>query len=145
MFVHVKNSSFYHSSPLRNGYHLACEDDRGMSEGGGFALAVSGTLGAETRRSTMVERLATRGRLLLNETAEEWGVHPMTIRRDFEILEDTGLARRVRGGLVHIGSDGFSQRQHRSAGAKRRIAEKLVDLVGDGMAIGFDASTTVFQ
>jgi DeoR family fructose operon transcriptional repressor len=117
----------------------------GGSLGGGWRVAVTGSLDAEARRAAIVERLISDGRLLLKETAHAWGVHPMTIRRDFEALESEGLARRVRGGIVSVGADDFSQRQHRNATAKRRIAEKLSGFITDGMTIGLDASTTVHQ
>ena len=106
-------------------------------------MAVTGSLGAEARRAAMLERLGSVGKLLLSESAEQWQVHPMTVRRDFEYLDTVGLARRVRGGLVAITGDDYLDRRARAAGAKARIGEKLAAMVEDGMTIGLDASTTV--
>lgn len=69
----------------------------------------------------------------------------MTIRRDLEVLEKEGIARRVRGGAVFVGMQDFRQRQGRELASKRRIAQKLLPLVPSKAAIGLDASTTVFQ
>jgi DeoR family fructose operon transcriptional repressor len=106
-------------------------------------VAVAGTLTAEQRRAALRAGLAEHGRLRLADVAAEWDVHPMTIRRDFELLEREGLARRVRGGLLHVPDDDFDRRQARALTAKRRIAAKLRDLVPPDGAVGMDASTTV--
>lgn len=106
-------------------------------------MAVAGTLTAEQRRVALRAALAAHGRLRLADVAAEWEVHPMTIRRDFEQLEREGLARRVRGGLLHVPDDIFGRRQARALTAKRKIAAKLRDLVPPDAAVGMDASTTV--
>jgi DeoR family fructose operon transcriptional repressor len=67
----------------------------------------------------------------------------MTIRRDLDLLAEQGAILRVRGGAVAAGPQPFLERFGRQSRAKERIAGKLVDLVGDGGAIGIDASTTL--
>jgi DeoR family transcriptional regulator, fructose operon transcriptional repressor len=106
-------------------------------------VAIAGTLTAEQRRAALRAGLAEQGQLRLAEVAAEWDVHPMTIRRDFEQLEREGVARRVRGGLLHVTDDVFDRRQARGLTAKRKIAAKLRDLVPSDAAVGMDASTTV--
>jgi len=106
-------------------------------------VAVTGTLDSEARRAAMAERLVREGALQLNHAAEEWGVHPMTIRRDFDTLVLSGIARRVRGGLVARGGDDFAERQYVQAGAKKVIADKLLPLIRADSAIALDSSTTV--
>ncbi len=106
-------------------------------------MAVTGTLDSEARRAAMAERLVRDGALQLNHAADEWGVHPMTIRRDFDSLVLAGVARRVRGGLVARGGDDFAERQYVQAGAKRAIADKLLALIRTDSAIALDSSTTV--
>ena len=49
----------------------------------------------------------------------------------------------MRGGAVAAGPQPFMERFGHHARAKERIAGKLVDLVGDGGAVGLDASTTL--
>lgn len=67
----------------------------------------------------------------------------MTIRRDLDMLVDESVAHRVRGGAVAVGPQQFAARAEQHARAKSRIADKLVNLVGVGGAIGIDASSTL--
>src|SRR4029079_13138229 len=82
-------------------------------------------------------------RIRVADLAIELDVSEMTIRRDLDLLVDEGTAARGRGGAVAVGPQGFEERFRRHARAKARIAEKLVDLVGTGGAIGIDASSTM--
>ncbi|WP_432487792.1 DeoR/GlpR family DNA-binding transcription regulator [Kineococcus sp. SYSU DK018] len=106
-------------------------------------VSLAGTPDAEARRARLRETLLSQGVVLLADAARRFEVHPMTIRRDFEHLENSGLARRVRGGIVSAGGEGFAQRRNRRAAAKRRIGRKLLELVEPGCALGLDSSTTV--
>ena len=67
----------------------------------------------------------------------------MTIRRDLDLLAEQGVVQRIRGGAVAIGPQPFAERFSRQVRAKDRIAAKLAALVGDGGAIGIDASSTL--
>jgi DeoR family fructose operon transcriptional repressor len=95
-------------------------------------------------RLEMMRRLLdTDGRLRVAQLASELDVSEMTIRRDLELLVDEGIAQRVRGGAVAVGPQAFEARFRQQGRAKARIAEKLLDLVGTGGAIGIDASSTM--
>lgn len=83
------------------------------------------------------------GKAKVGELATEFDVSEMTIRRDLDILAEQGVVRRIRGGAVSIGAEPFAERFTRHPRAKSRIAAKLAELVGDGGAIGVDASSTV--
>ncbi len=107
-------------------------------------MAVTGSLESEARRSALVADLLEHGILHLAASAATWGVHTMTIRRDFDSIVNAGLARRVRGGIVSVQSDPFSQRVHMHSTAKKTIAAKLRTLVHDDSTIGLDASTTIY-
>ena len=87
--------------------------------------------------------LDSTGRARVAELAENLGVSEMTVRRDLGLLEDKGLAQRVRGGAVAKGPQPFADRFGKNARAKERIADKLAALVGEGGAIGIDASSTM--
>ncbi|WP_419818226.1 DeoR/GlpR family DNA-binding transcription regulator [Glaciibacter flavus] len=108
-------------------------------------MTVSGSVANEDRREELRSELRTAGVIDLNASAVRWQVHPMTIRRDLDFLEQEGIARRVRGGAIYVGAEDFQQRQGRELAAKRRIAQKLLPLLPNKTAIGLDASTTVFQ
>lgn len=95
------------------------------------------------RLDLLRRRLEADGRLVVGDVAADLDVSDMTIRRDLEVLVDEGVARRVRGGAVAVGPQQFTARTRQHARAKARIAEKLLDLVGTGGAIGVDASSTV--
>jgi len=95
------------------------------------------------RLELMRRRLDTDGRIRVADLARELDVSEMTIRRDLDLLVDEGIAARVRGGAVSVGPQEFEARFRQHARAKARIAEKLLDLVGTGGAIGIDASSTM--
>jgi len=107
-------------------------------------MAVASSLEAEARREAIVQELQRRGSLHLIDVAAQWKVHPMTIRRDFDAFVLAGIGRRVRGGVVTVGQDDFSQRQHQNASAKQTISTKLLAFVEPNMAIALDSSTTVY-
>lgn len=88
-------------------------------------------------------RLDVDGRVRVVHLAAELDVSEMTIRRDLDVLVDEGVAHRVRGGAVAVGPQQFAARAEQHARAKSRIADKLIDLVGIGGAIGIDASSTL--
>jgi DeoR family fructose operon transcriptional repressor len=95
------------------------------------------------RLERMRRQLDTDGRIRVAELAVELDVSEMTIRRDLDLLVDEGIATRVRGGALATGPQGFDARYRQHSRAKGRIAEKLIDLVGTGGAIGIDASSTM--
>ena len=88
-------------------------------------------------------RLDVDGRVRVLDLAGELDVSEMTIRRDLDLLVDEGIAHRVRGGAVAVGPQQFAARAEQHSRAKGRIADKLLPLVGEGGAIGIDASSTL--
>jgi len=98
---------------------------------------------AVDRLAQIEQRVRTAGRVKVTELAVELAVSEMTIRRDLDVLAEQGMVQRIRGGALAVGPQPFAQRFSRQARAKDRIAAKLADLVGDGGAIGVDASSTL--
>jgi DeoR/GlpR family transcriptional regulator of sugar metabolism len=88
-------------------------------------------------------RLDVDGRVRVVQLAGELDVSEMTIRRDLDVLVDEGVAHRVRGGAVAVGPQQFAARAEQNSRAKGKIADKLIELVGIGGAIGVDASSTL--
>ncbi len=95
------------------------------------------------RLDEIERRVATEGRAKISELATSLGVSEMTVRRDLDVLTEEGRIRRVRGGAVANGPQPFAERFAKQSRAKDKIAEKVLRLLGDGGAIGFDASTTL--
>jgi DeoR family transcriptional regulator, fructose operon transcriptional repressor len=88
-------------------------------------------------------QIRSDGRVRVVDLATQLDVSEMTIRRDLDMLAADGVVQRIRGGAVAIGPQPFADRFSRNMRAKDRIASKLTDLVGDGGAIGMDASSTL--
>lgn len=105
----------------------------------------SGNLATEARIAWLQGRLEQEGSLRLGLVASELEVSEMTVRRDLQLLEARGLARRVRGGAVAVGPAPFAERHRAQAKAKARIAAKLVDLVPGEGPIAVDASSTLMR
>lgn len=87
--------------------------------------------------------LDSLGRVRVSDLARSLRVSEMTVRRDLDALAELGVVHRVRGGALALGPQPFADRYGQQARAKDEIADKLVALVGDGGAIGLDASTTL--
>jgi DeoR family fructose operon transcriptional repressor len=98
---------------------------------------------AVDRLERIEAKVRTAGRVRVTELAVELDVSEMTIRRDLDLLAEQGVVRRIRGGALAVGPQPFAERYSRHARAKDRIAAKLLELVGDGGAIGIDASSTL--
>lgn len=96
----------------------------------------------------IAERLVARGSVSVSALEAEFGISPMTARRDLDELERQGLARRTHGGAVLPGQssheDSFFQRLEVSTEDKERLATAAVQLVEPGEAVFVDSSTTGF-
>jgi DeoR/GlpR family transcriptional regulator of sugar metabolism len=98
---------------------------------------------AVERLKRIEERVRAEGIVRVGVLADQLDVSEMTIRRDLDMLAEQGVVRRIRGGAVGVGPEPFTDRFTRQVKAKDRIAGKLRELVGEGGAIGIDASTTL--
>src|SRR3954451_24218915 len=100
----------------------------------------------DERRRLIAERLRQDGSVSVATLEEEFGVSPMTARRDLGELERQGIARRTHGGAVlpglSIHEDSFFQRMEVEVDAKERLAEAAVALRAGGEAVFVDSSTT---
>lgn len=106
-------------------------------------MATSSSLGAETRRSRLLEILDAEGSVSIAEVSDSLGVSPMTLRRDLADLEAAGRLRRVRGGAVAPARPrSFAERSARRSAAKRVIAQKAASLVPAQGTCAVDASST---
>lgn len=107
---------------------------------------------AIARQARLTELIARRGFVTVAETASEFDVSEMTIRRDLAQLESRGVVERSHGGAASVreqvidGLDAdeppFNARRHKNAGSKSRIVDTAIGLIRPGEAVGIDSGTT---
>jgi DeoR family transcriptional regulator, fructose operon transcriptional repressor len=100
-----------------------------------------------SERQQRIRLLAVQqGVLRIPELAETLGVSEMTIRRDLEMLEDSGHLERTFGGAIVSEQTSFesnySVRLHTRAAEKQALARYAASLIQDGDTVAIDASTT---
>lgn len=100
--------------------------------------------GAPARRAELERMLASEGYVSSADAAQRMGVSEMTIRRDLQLLESDGRARRVAGGAA-AGSGGlpFERRDAVDASFKRLVAEAAIEELAGAETVALDAGTTV--
>jgi DeoR family transcriptional regulator of aga operon len=100
----------------------------------------------EERRRLIARRLRQNGSVAVAELEAEFGISPMTARRDLDQLQQRGVARRTHGGAVLPGlsshEDSFQHRLGVGVEAKERLAAAALDLLEPGEAVFVDSSTT---
>ena len=100
----------------------------------------------DERRRLITRRLRENGSVAVAELEAEFGISPMTARRDLDLLQRSGVARRTHGGAVlpvlsgH--EDSFQQRLEVAVAAKERLAAAALGLLEPGEALFIDSSTT---
>jgi DeoR/GlpR family transcriptional regulator of sugar metabolism len=100
------------------------------------------------RRELIAARLRAAGSVSVSELESEFGISPMTVRRDLDALEREGRARRTHGGAVSPGlvaqEDSFESRLTQSRTSKESLGRAARALVEDGEAVFVDSSTTAY-
>jgi len=102
----------------------------------------------EERRRRILERLRKEGGVSVSALEQELGVSSMTIRRDLEVLEQQGKARRTHGGAIlpelagH--EDSFQQRVETNVEQKKRLGEAAAAKISAGESVFLDASSTSY-
>lgn len=97
------------------------------------------------RFTAILDQLAVRGSLHVDDLVGSLGISPATVRRDLDTLAQQRLLTRTRGGATasniayelpaRYGRD-------RRAAAKRAIAQVAADLITDGDVVGLCGGTT---
>jgi DeoR family transcriptional regulator, fructose operon transcriptional repressor len=104
---------------------------------------------AEDRRSKLLELVRVRGFASLPDLASSLAVSESTVRRDLEVLEDTGALQRTHGGVFYTGPSPklshFDIRQQANWSKKRRIALAASRLIDDGDTILIDGGSTAYE
>src|SRR4051794_17643065 len=103
---------------------------------------------AEARREVIRTLLIESGAVTVGELQSRFGISPMTARRDLDVLEQRGSARRTHGGAVlpsvATPEDSFAKRLEVAADAKQRLADAALALLGPGETIFLDSSSTPY-
>ena len=100
-----------------------------------------------SQRRREIKKAATKdGALRISELAKYFKVSEMTIRRDLEILEESGYLERTFGGAVLSEQAAFessySIRLETNVEAKKKIAKYAAGLIYDGDTVALDVSTS---
>jgi DeoR/GlpR family transcriptional regulator of sugar metabolism len=107
-----------------------------------------GQLVPEERRRLILELLRERRSITVGAVEQQFGVSPMTARRDLAILEREGHARRTHGGAVlpdlAAHEDSFRHRLGLEMAEKERLARAVVATLEPSETLFVDSSTTGF-
>ena len=98
------------------------------------------------RKQLILERIQAQQYVRLEELVEILETSESTVRRDLDELENEGKLRRVHGGAESTGNlqleESILEKSVKNVQEKREIAERAVQLIGDGDVIFLDAGTT---
>jgi DeoR/GlpR family transcriptional regulator of sugar metabolism len=112
-------------------------------------LSVIRPLLPEERRQRIARLVEANGSVKVAALEEEFGISPMTARRDLVALERAGRVQRTHGGAVLPGfaahEDSFQRRMAEEIPAKRRLARVAAGLAEPGETIFIDSSTTAYH
>ena len=104
----------------------------------------------EERIKQIVEHLEQDGKVNVLTLKEQFNVSDMTIRRDLKLLEDRGVIERTHGGalLSKVNRNRIEppiiERMRSMADEKKKIAEYISKLVGEGETIFLGSGTSTF-
>lgn len=101
------------------------------------------------RRLKIIDLLEEKGNVVVSDLSSLLSVTAETIRRDLEGLEKEGLLKRTYGGAIPINKISlelpFKARKIEHKEEKKVIGKVAAELIEDGDALMFDASTTVLE
>src|SRR5262245_42935956 len=104
---------------------------------------------AENRRRLLLDQVARRGFVTLDELVRTLGVSESTVRRDLEVLDQAGSVKRTHGGAVWSGEfrslPALEDRVTSAVAEKRAIGRATAALVEDGESVLLDGGTTTLE
>lgn len=102
-----------------------------------------------TRHQKILDLLRQRGEATVSELAEVFGVAPMTIRRDLELLARQQQVTRTHGGAMAasraVAEFAFLERARERLAEKAAIARAAAALIEPGMTLVLDTGTTTLE
>lgn len=102
----------------------------------------------ELRKKKILRYLKQKEFLEVQEMANELGVNPITIRRDFDALAKQQLLERTHGGaklIVNPPLVNFDIKADQSLAVKQKIGKKASQYIKDGDIIFIDCGSTTLQ
>lgn len=102
----------------------------------------------EERRQRILQLLKERGRVMVADLSQQFGVSEVTVRGDLQALAREGKLIRTHGGAVPIAASPMAEelklesRERQHPQEKSVIGATAADLVEEGDAIYLDASST---
>ena len=100
------------------------------------------------RRRLILEMLREQGSVSVAAVEDQFGVSPMTARRDLALLAESGYARRTHGGAVlpELASheDSFQSRLEQDVEAKMRLAKAVVATLKPDETVFVDSSSSAY-
>lgn len=99
------------------------------------------------RRRKIVDVLQSDDRAQVGELAARFGVSQSTIRRDLQLLSETGVVERTHGGVLPPSrfEPSFGQKETENRAQKRAIARAAAQLVQHGHTVFLDGGTTTLE
>ncbi|WP_294186005.1 DeoR/GlpR family DNA-binding transcription regulator [uncultured Clostridium sp.] len=98
------------------------------------------------RRNEILSKLKEEKKVLVGDLSKHYKVTEETIRRDLELLEQKGLAKKTYGGAVLVDDLKedlpYNIRKQNNIKEKKKIAEIVSNMIQDGEHIMLDASST---
>lgn len=102
--------------------------------------------GLNARQQNMLDLITLEGELRISEVKEKFQVTEMTIRRDLEKLEESGVIKRTFGGAIFVGKDiALQERTGILIDEKIKIGRRAAALIEPGDSVFIDGGTTTFQ
>jgi DeoR family transcriptional regulator, aga operon transcriptional repressor len=103
-------------------------------------------LPAEVRQTRIAALVSEHGFLRVRELSDRFGVSPVTLRSDLDLLERRGALRRVHGGAMALQGPRvertFEEAAVDLAAEKARIGQAASQLVSSGEAVILDVGST---
>jgi DeoR/GlpR family transcriptional regulator of sugar metabolism len=106
-------------------------------------------LSTDVRREKLRDHIRAAGFAALGELSSMLGVSESTIRRDLEMFEEAGQARRTHGGVYWTGQSAtlgvFQSRKDEGWPRKQAIGQAAEEFIEDGDTILLDGGSTVYE
>ncbi|MGI6756155.1 MAG: DeoR/GlpR family DNA-binding transcription regulator [Atopobiaceae bacterium] len=99
----------------------------------------------ERRRAQMEELIRSRGELQVADLADQFGISPLTVRRDLDFLESKGLISRRYGVAISSSQSGFHAAKTLVERAREAISRRASELIENGEQVFINTSTTALD